>query len=299
MTIELIGEIALDSLFDSLKVLGLAFVIYFTLSFFEGKIASLLERKKKAAPILGAAAGVIPQCGISVVASDLFSSDHITIGTVVAIFIACSDEALPIIFGDFEGRWYMAFALMGVKIVGGALIGVLIDLLFRKKNKTVEHHLEECHEEHEIHKGCCGHEIHEHEEEKESFVHEHLIHPLIHSLKIFGYALLVSFLFGLFFEWLGTVTDLEEVLSSSYWFSPLIAILIGLIPNCASSVLISELYISGAVPFGALIAGLAVNAGLGPLYLLKDKKTFKKALIIEGLLIASAVALGYAFMWVK
>lgn len=299
MTIELIGEIALDSLFDSLKVLGLAFVIYFTLSFFEGKIASLLERKKKAAPILGAAAGVIPQCGISVVASDLFSSDHITIGTVVAIFIACSDEALPIIFGDFEGRWYMAFALMGVKIVGGALIGVLIDLLFRKKNKAVEHHLEECHEEHEIHKGCCGHEIHEHEEEKESFAHEHLIHPLIHSLKIFGYALVVSFLFGLFFEWLGTVTDLEEVLSSSYWFSPLIAILIGLIPNCASSVLISELYISGAVPFGALIAGLAVNAGLGPLYLLKDKKTFKKALVIEGLLIASAVALGYAFMWVK
>ena len=299
MTIEVIGEIALDSLFDSLKVLGLAFLIYFTLSFFEGKIASLFERKKKAAPVLGAAAGVIPQCGISVVASDLFSDDHITLGTVVAIFIACSDEALPILFGDFTGRWYMAFALMGVKIVGGAIIGILIDLLFKKKNEAVKHHLEECHEEHEIHKGCCGHEIHEHEEEKESFAHEHLIHPLVHSLKIFAYALLVTFLFGLFFEWLGTVTDLEAVLSASYWFSPLIAILIGLIPNCASSVLISELYISGAVPFGALIAGLAVNAGLGPLYLLRNKKTFKKALAIEGILIISAIALGYAFMWVR
>ena len=299
MKAELIGEIALDSLLDSLKVLGLAFVIYFTLSFFEGKIASLFERKKKAAPVLGAVTGVIPQCGISVVASDLFSDDHITLGTVIAIFIACSDEALPILFGDFTGHWYMAFALMGVKIVGGAIIGVVIDLLFRKKNKVVEHHLEECHEEHEIHKGCCGHEIHEHEEEKESFAHAHLLHPLIHSLKIFGYALLVSFLFGLFFEWLGTVTDLEAILSASYWFSPLIAILIGLIPNCASSVLLSELYISGAVPFGALIAGLAVNAGLGPLYLLKNKKTFKKALVIEGLLILSAIALGYAFMWVK
>lgn len=299
MTIEVIGEIALDSLFDSLKVLGLAFVIYFILSFFEGKIASLLERKKKAAPVLGTAAGVIPQCGISVVASDLFSSGHITLGTVVAIFIACSDEALPILFGDFSGRWYMGFALIGIKIVGGALIGIFIDLLFRKKNKEVEHHLEECHEEHEIHKGCCGHEIHEHKEEKESFVHEHLIHPLIHSLKIFAYALLVSFIFGLFFEWLGTIADLEAILSASYWFSPLIAILIGLIPNCASSVLISELYISGAVPFGALVAGLAVNAGLGTLYLLKNKNTFKKALVIEGLLIASAIILGYAFMWVK
>jgi len=300
MTLEVFLDILLDSVLDSLKILGVAFVLYFALSFLEGKIASLLERRKKAAPLMGAVTGVIPQCGISVVASDLFSHDHITIGTVIAIFVACSDEAIPILFGDFSGRWYMAFALIGVKIIGGATIGILIDLLFRNKNKEVEHHLEDCHEEHEIHKGCCGHEIHEHhDEEHESFVHEHLLHPLVHSLKIFAYALIVSLAFGTFFAWLGTVTDLEAFLSSSYWFSPLFAIVIGLIPNCASSVLISELYISGTIPFGALISGLAVNAGLGPLYLLKNKNTFKKALAIEGMLILSAIVLGYLFMWVK
>ena len=93
--------------------------------------------------------------------------------------------------------------------------------------------------------------------------------------------------------------NMEEFLASSYWFSPLFAVLIGLIPNCASSVLLAELYVENALPFGALLAGLAVNAGLGPLYLFKQKKTLKTAFIVEGLLIVFALIMGYAFMWVN
>ncbi|MCR5693065.1 MAG: arsenic efflux protein [Bacilli bacterium] len=297
MEIEVFGEIALDSLLDSLKVLGFAFVIYFILSFFEGKIASLLERRKKAAPLFGSFVGVVPQCGISVVAGDLYTKDHITLGTLVAVFIACSDEALPIMFGNFEGKWPMAFAVIGLKIVFGAFFGYMVDLFYRKRHAVVDEHLEHCEGNHDIHKGCCGHEVEE--GGKESPLHEHLIHPLVHSLKIFVYAFLISFLFGIFFEWLGTVINMEEFLSSSYWFSPIFAALVGLIPNCASSVLIAQLYVSGTIPFGALLAGLAVNAGLGPLYLFKQKKTIKSAFIIEGLLLVFGLIMGYAFMWVN
>ena len=297
MTWEQFGDIALDSLLDSLKILAVAFVFYFVLSFFESRIASLLEKKKKYAPLFGSVAGVIPQCGISVVASDLYSQSHITLGTLVAIFVACSDEALPIMFGDFTGRWYMAFPLIGIKMLGGALFGYLIDLMYKKGERAVEGHLETCEGNRTVHTGCCGHEIDEGGEE--SPLHEHLIHPLTHSLKIFAYAFVISLLFGVFITWLNDTYDLSAFLSSSYWFAPLFAIVIGLIPNCASSVLITELYVGGAIPFGALVAGLAVNAGLGPLYLLKRKNTLKKALLIEGLLIVIALILGYSFMWVK
>ena len=297
MDLEKFGEIALDSLFDSLKVLAFAFVIYFILSFFEGKLASLLERNKKQAPLFGSLVGAVPQCGISVVAGDLYTKDHITLGTLVAIFIACSDEALPVMFGNFEGKWPMAFALLGLKIVFGAFFGYMVDLFWRKKNHAVDEHLEHCEGNHDIHKGCCGHEFEE--GGKESPLHEHLVHPLLHSLKIFAYAFLISLLFGTFFGWLESVTDLQAFLTSSYWFSPLFAVVIGLIPNCASSLLLAELYVSGTLPFGALLAGLAVNAGLGPLYLFKQKKTLKSAFIIEGLLIAFGLIMGYAFMWVN
>ena len=297
MDIETFGEIALDSLLDSLKVFVFAFVIYLFLSFFEGKIASLLEKNKKQAPLFGSLVGVVPQCGISVVAGDLYTKDHITLGTLVAIFIACSDEALPIMFGNFEGKWPMAFALIGLKIVYGAFFGYMVDLFFRKRAKLTDEHLEHCEGNHDLHHGCCGHEVED--GGKETPLHEHLIHPLIHSLKIFAYAFVISLLFGTLFEWLSSNYDMEAFLSSSYWFSPLFAVIIGLIPNCASSVLLAELYVESALPFGALLAGLAVNAGLGPLYLFKQKKTIKSALIIEGLLILFGLVMGYSFMWVN
>ncbi len=297
MDLAKFGGIALESLLDSLKVLAFAFAIYFILSFFEGKLASLLERNKKQAPLFGSLVGAVPQCGISVVAGDLYTKDHITLGTLVAIFIACSDEALPVIFGNFEGKWPMAFALIGLKIVFGAFFGYMVDLIWRKKDHVVDEHLEHCEGNHDIHHGCCGHEVED--GGKESPLHEHLVHPLLHSLKIFAYAFVISLLFGTFFGWLESVTDLQAFLTSSYWFSPLFAILIGLIPNCASSLLLAELYVSGALPFGALLSGLAVNAGLGSLYLFKQKKTLKAAFIIEGLLIAFGLIMGYAFMWVN
>jgi hypothetical protein len=288
------GEIALDALIDSTKILGVAFVVYFVLSFFEGKIATLLEKNKRYAPVFGSLTGAIPQCGISVVGSDLFTKNHLTIGTLLAIYIACSDEALPILFGDFSGKWYMGFALLAVKIVGGAIIGSLVDLFFQKDQEKVDNHMEECKGDDNVHIGCCGHEV---EAEDESPIHVHFLHPLFHSLKIFVYAFLISFFFNWIVMAIGGEENLAAFLNSNRYLSPLYAILIGLIPNCASSVVISEVYLNGAIPFGALVAGLVMNAGLGPLYLFR-KKHLKDAFIVLGLLFVSALVLGYAFIWV-
>lgn len=296
---EWILDLLLDTLIDSAKVFGIAFLIYFLLTFFESKIAKLLEGKKKVAPVFGSLAGVIPQCGISVVGADLYNKSHITIGTLIAIFIACSDEAMPIILGDFTGKWWMIFPLLVVKIIGGTLVGILVDLLFARKNKVVDEHLHHCDHEEEVHVGCCNHSIEE-EHETHSWAHEHLIHPLIHSLKIFAYTFVLSFLFGLLVKFIGEET-LASFLSrdgAMYWLTPIFAVIVGLIPNCASSVLISQLFVGGMLPFGALVAGLCCNAGLGPMILFRKKENLGKAFLILGITIGAAIILGYATIWV-
>jgi len=293
MTWNDVGSLALNTLLDSLKILGMAFAIYLLLSFFEDKIAALLEKNKKYGPLFGALSGAIPQCGISVVGADLYTKRHLTMGTLVAIFIACSDEALPIFFGSFNSqKWFMVFPLLAIKIVGGAFVGFIVDLINKKDDEEVVEHLESCTGDVQCHHGCCGHEI-----EGEGPWHEHLIHPLLHSLKIFAYAYIVSFTFGLIMQWV-TPEAMANFLTSNHWVSPLYSVVIGLIPNCASSVLISDLYLNGALPFGALVSGLAVNAGLGPIYLFKGKKNLKEAFLIMGILLVSSLALGYAFIWV-
>ena len=285
-------EVFLDSLIDSAKVFGLAFLVYFLLSFFEGKLARLLESKRRYAPAMGALAGAIPQCGIPVVGSDLFLKGHLTAGTLLAIFFSCSDEAFPILLGNFEGDWWMAFLLLLIKIVGGAAIGYLLDLILRDKGKEVDMHLRSCEGAPSSHIGCCGHEI----EAEGPFLKEHLLHPFLHSLKIFAYSFLVSFLFGILVFYVGEESILS-FLEGQRALTPLLALLVGLIPNCASSVLLSTLYVGGGLPFGALLAGLAMNAGLGPLYLLKDRTRWKEKGLVFLFQALGALALGYSFLW--
>ena len=254
-------DLLIDALLDSLKVLGFSFIIYFILSFFEDKISHLLQHHKRVSPIIGAAAGLIPQCGISVVASDLYLKEHITIGTLFAVFFACSDEALPILISD---------------------INKAIDLMVKNKKDEIEL------DEEEIHIGCCHHEI-DHETSK---LMTHLVHPLLHSLKIFIYVLIVNIIFSLIVYFIGE-KNIVSFLSTNPYLTPIFAAIIGIIPNCASSVLLCEVFISGGIPFGALFTGLCMNAGLGLVYLLKNKKSWKSILILEGYLLITSVVLVY------
>ena len=153
-------------------------------------------------------------------------------------------------------------------------------------------HLRSCEGEPSSHIGCCGHEI----EGEGPFLKEHLLHPFLHSLKIFLYSFLVSFLFGILVFYVGEESILS-FLEGQRAITPLLALVVGLIPNCASSVLLSTLYVGGGLPFGALLAGLAMNAGLGPLYLLKDRTRWKEKGLVFIFQALGALALGYSFLW--
>lgn len=288
-------EVFIDSLLDSLKVLAFVFAFHFVLSFFEGKVARFLESRHKAAPAIGAAFGLIPECGTSVVASDLYLAGHLSLGTLVAVFLSCSDEALPILFSDFSGKWYMGLVMVGAKFLIGTLVGLLVDLLMHKSLTKVEEHLETCEKENDSHLGCCRHEIEG--QEGEGFLKAHLLHPVIHSLKIFAYVFVITFLFGIMVYYVGE-DNISSFVSSNYYLTPLLSTAVGLIPNCASSVLLSTLYISGSLPFGALLSGLLINAGLGMMMLFRGKGKLKMAFLALAICLVAAIAFGYAFLFI-
>ena len=268
MTWELAREIILDALKDSALVLAFVFIFHVILSLFEDKMARLLTHKRFVGPVLGSVFGIIPQCGTSVLAADLYIKRFITIGTLIAVFLSCSDEALLILLAAWNDKTLMIFPLIGLKLAAGILFGLLIDLIIRKQHVEDVDHIEE---EKECH-------THHHENTP---IHAHLVHPLIHSLKIFAYVLIINLSLGLLIGFFGEENFANFMISNRY-LAPLFSSIIGLIPNCASSVLITELYLSNTLSFGALFAGLLVNSGLGLMILIRHKE-IKKTLIVLGI----------------
>lgn len=263
-------EVLLDALLDSIKVFLVAFIIYFILSFVANRAVSLLNKHTKLAPLFGSLVGIVPECGVPVVGADLYAKRQITTGTIIAIFIACSDEAIPVLISN--NKWLTVLALVLIKILVGFLVGFVIDLFLKEKPIL---------------------QTNETNQEEESFLHLHLWHPLLDSFKVFIYVLVINILFGIAIYYIGE-TNIIDFLQSNYYLAPLLAIILGLIPNCAPSLLMAELYVMGGIPFAALLAGLAVNAGLGLIFLLKQRKMLKKTLKIILILVVVSLILGYA-----
>lgn len=279
MTWELFFDILLDALKDSVLIFAFVFLFHVILSFIENPVSNFLIKRKKTSPIFGALFGLIPQCGTSVVAADLYIKKFITIGTLIAVFLSCSDEALLILLSAWNEKTLAIFPLIGLKLVAGVAFGLLIDLIIRKQKVEEVDHVEEEKE--------CHHHHHEN-----TPAHAHLIHPLIHSIEIFAYVLIINLALGLLIGFVG-VDNFSNFMISNRYLAPLFTSIIGLIPNCASSVAITELYLSGTLSFGALFAGLLVNSGLGMMVLFKEYKNIKKTLLILGVCFVIAVSLGY------
>ena len=279
MTWVLFFDILLDSLKDSVLIFAFVFLFHVILSFIETPVSNFLIKRKKTSPIFGALFGLIPQCGTSVVAADLYIKKLITFGTLIAVFLSCSDEALLVLLSAWNEKSLAIFPLIGLKLVAGIIFGFLIDLIIRKQTINEVDHIEE---EKECH-------THHHENTP---AHAHLIHPLIHAIKIFIYVFVINLALGLLIGWVGEENFANFMISNKY-LAPLFTSIIGLIPNCASSVLITELYLSNTLSFGALFAGLLVNSGLGVMILFKEHKNLKKTFIIIGVCFAIAVSLGY------
>lgn len=273
-------DVLLDSFIDGLKVLAIAFIFNIVLSFMEGKVSKILSKNNKVSPLLGATAGLIPQCGVSVVAGDLYIKEHITTGTLLAVFFACSDEALPLMFTNSSKMIYV-IPLLLIKVIFGFVLGFVVDLIIKKRE------LKKVNEE--LHVGCCHHHI---DDEEENKWHKHLVHPLLHSLKIFVYVFIINIIFGTIVYFVGE--DLiSSFLKTNEYLSVLLSAVIGLIPNCSSSVVITKMFVSGGLAFGALISGLCVNAGLGFIYLFKTKNKKRSVLKLIGVLFTYSLIVGY------
>jgi hypothetical protein len=226
--------------------------------------------------------GSVPQCGFSVISAELFSERKISIGALIAVFIATSDEALPIMLSNYKAIPAL-LCLIGVKILFSLVVGYLTMFLYGKLfKKQPKSHKHEKHEEH-IH-ACCHHDL---EDDKFDWKH-----PVVHCLKIALYIFLINIVFGTILMFVGE-DNLIKFLNSSSIFQPLFAILIGFIPNCVSSVILTELYLAGGLTFGSIVAGLSVNAGLGLIVLFKENKNKKENLFILLTLIISSLLFGY------
>ncbi|HIZ03421.1 MAG TPA: arsenic efflux protein [Candidatus Borkfalkia avistercoris] len=282
-----IMEIVLDALLDSLKVFPFLFLMYVLIEFLENR-TNITKNKNilrgNLAPLLGAATGIIPQCGFSVMAAKLYDKKIIRTGTVLAVFLATSDEALIILLSSGQSA-IAVMPLIAIKFAVAVGVGYLFNALLRREA------LAELAEGEEIHGTPCGHD-----HEEDSKVRRYLLHPLLHSLEIFAYILVVNLAFGFAMHYAeGAITSF---LDGGYWFQPLIAGLVGLIPNCASSVLVTQSYVLGALSFGGMTAGLCANAGLGFVILFKNIKSWKRNLALLGILYVVSVAVGYAVLGV-
>lgn len=320
-------EVLTDALLDTLKLLPFLFLLYILIELMEhntrvGKANGALTGRF--APFVGAATGLVPMCGFSVMAAKLYEHRHLTLGTLFAVFIATSDEAfLILLLSDLSwaNKALTLVSMCGVKIVLGALVGFLIDLAASRRKPVVLEALPVAHGEHE-HGHDHGHDHdhdhdhddheHEHEEHDEYSVCEHkhghgsnlslyLVSPLLHSLKVAAFILIVNLAFGYLFFGIGggdAEAGEERVIAflqgAGYWYQPIVCCIVGLIPNCASSVVLAEAYIVGGIAFGSCVAGLITNAGLGVLVLWRDWKNWKRALIVTLAMFAIGIAAGYA-----
>ena len=268
-------DIILDSFIDSIRLLPFLFVTYLLMEYLEhkagGKMEAVVRGAGKGGPVIGGILGIFPQCGFSAAASNLYAGRIITTGTLLAIFLSTSDEMLPIMISENVGA-AMIVKVLAVKVIVAITAGFAIDLIFRKnkKNMQIEHLCEQhhCHCENGIWKSA-----------------------LHHTVEIFLYILLISLVLNLVIAWVG-----EDVLGNIILNRPvigtLIAGLVGLIPNCAASVIITQLYLNGVLGAGAMIAGLLSGSGVGLLVLLRVNDDRRENLRLVGLLYAVGVVAG-------
>ena len=267
------------ALIDSLKVFILVFILYFALSFVENYISKKLSSNNKVSPFFGSLLGLIPQCGISVAASDLYIKRKITVGTLVAVFLACSDEAIFILLAS--EKFLTVFPLLFIKLVVGFISGMMIDSFILRKQKLKKDNEEVI--------SCAHHHEHHHHDSK---LKHNFKHTLLHSIEILIYVFIVNFIFGLLIELLGEA-KLIIFLQNNKYLAPLFSSIIGVMPNCASSVVLSELYIINGLSFGALLSGLLMNAGLGLVYLFKKKENLKMNINIIIIMFIISLIIGY------
>ncbi|MGM9637008.1 MAG: putative manganese transporter [Eubacteriales bacterium] len=303
----------LDALLDALRVLPILLIVYLLIEWVEYKnyvkAGRTLLLQGKLSPLFGALLGSVPQCGFSVASTELFAKGTLSAGALAAVYIATSDEAIPILLSHPD-RYVDLALLVGIKIVLALAVGYPVLLLWKKRVPAAgvdetsghgDHRDPHGHDEHPDHDDCDDHDGHAQEHhgpigcchhDVEGDGHFEWKHPLIHCLKIILYLFLINLAMSLLVAWVGEDT-LVNFLGKSLWLQPILALLVGLIPNCASSVVLTEFYLLGGLTLGSVVAGLTVNAGLGFMVLYKENKNLRENIALTAIVVLAGLAAGY------
>ncbi len=275
-------DIFLDAFKDTLLMIPFLFGVYMLIEYMEHASSNKIEKAfKKMGPfgtLGGAVAGSIPQCGISAAAANLYSGKVISLGTIIAVFVATSDEAIPMMIAN-PGKISVLWKLIVIKIAVAVAAGIIVDIIYKlcAKNKSVN-------EEDHFHELCenCGCDE-----------HGILYSALKHTVNIALFVFLITLVLNAAISFVGE-DIIAGLMMSDNFFQPFISALVGFIPNCASSVIITQLYLEdGILSFGSAIAGLCTTTGLGLIVLFKtNKKHIKQNLLICGILYVVAVITG-------
>lgn len=276
----MIIDAVMDSFIDSIKLLPFLFLTYLAMEYLEHKAGQRMQESIRSAgaggPAIGSVLGVFPQCGFSTVASNLYAGRIITMGTLLAVFLSTSDEMLPIMISENVGA-VVILKILAVKVAVALAAGFAVDLLLGKKQRQMQ----------------IGHLCEQHHCHCENGIWKSALH---HTVEIFLYIMVLSFTLNLLIGWIG-----EDAISSLFLNRPVVgelfAALVGMIPNCASSVAITQLYLNGVLSAGAMISGLLAGSGVGLLVLFRVNDDQKENIRILALLYGIGVAGGIVVNW--
>lgn len=277
-------QVLSEALLDTLKVLPFLLLIYILIELLEHKTSVFTNSKILRggfAPLLGSAAGLVPLCGFSVMAAKLYDKKYISTGTLLAVFIATSDEAVIVLLSQFKlSLLYAVIPLLAIKFVLGVAVGYATNAVLRKEELASPPAVEE--------EYVCAHG-HAHK----SAVDTYFLNPLWHSLKLALYLFCVTFVFGVIIYFAGE-ENIAAALGANVYVQPLITAAVGLIPSCASSVILTTAYANGVIAFGSMVAGLIINSGMGFVVLFKNRKNIGRTLALAGALYVLSCAAGMA-----
>ena len=284
-------EVLKETAIDSIKLLPFLFITYLIMEYIEHKMGhktkSAIKKSGKWGPIIGSILGVFPQCGFSVSATNLYAGRVITLGTLIAVYLSTSDEMLPIFISEAVSP-VIILKILGIKLIIGMIAGVILDLfvnlIIKNKNKKIVQQNEEDSEEDEIGHMCEE----EHCHCNESGILKSAIH---HTLSILVFIVLITFIINTVVYFVGEETIAGWILNKPV-IGPVIASLIGLIPNCAASVIITNMYLENVISLGSMISGLLTGAGVGLAVLFKTNSKIKENIGIIILLYAIGVISG-------
>ena len=280
-------EVIEETLLDSIKLIPFLFIAYLIMEYIEHKTSQksreTIKKSGKFGPLIGSFLGIFPQCGFSVVATNFYAGRDITLGTLISVYLTTSDEMIPIMISEAVPLWTI-LKILFVKLVIGIVAGFVIDFVLRliNKNKKIEEEniVDLCEHDHcHCEKGILKSSIH-------------------HTLSIFVFILIVTFIINTAIYFIGE-ENISNILLNKPIFGPIVSSLIGLIPNCASSVIITNMYLKNVINVGTMIAGLLVNAGVGLVVLFKTNKKIKENIAIICLLYIVGVISGIVLEFLK